>query len=141
MVSSFLPFSHFFSSDWPSGILLDRLDRGQHSVPFEVLRGQDRWLLRLALPGLERESLAVSLQGKTLSVRAQREALERDARPLSRGIPRGAVELDLSLGFEPDPDGVCASYASGILEIELGRPRKDLPHKIEVTQRKSESQG
>ena len=110
--------------------------RRSAELPMEVWDGEHGLLLRLALPGLDPETLDVSLEEDRLHIQASRvdRGLE-GAREIHRELPTGDVDLQLGLPFRPDDkggEGLSARYELGMLELTLPRPAEQRPRRIDV---------
>lgn len=95
--------------------------RGQ-ALPVDVYEAADGYLLRVPLPGAQRESIAVSVDGSRVSIVAELAAsAPAGLRPLLEECPRGPVHRLLDLGEELDSDAASASFRDGVLELQLPR--------------------
>ena len=108
-------------------------------APFELYSHDGGWIVRAPLPGLDPESLDVSLAQGVLRVRAKRaggeaDAAERadDGRTLIRELARGDVDMTLRLGFRPAVSKVSASYERGVLTIELPLSEDERARRIPI---------
>jgi HSP20 family protein len=105
-------------------------------VPVEVHAHDDGLTLYAPLPGVDPEAIDLSLEAGELRIRAERaprnpEGAE-NARAISSELPRGPVDLRMRLGFRPDAEGVRATYALGVLRVDVPRAAEERPHRIPV---------
>lgn len=113
---------------------LTRLTSGWHA-PTDVRRESDRYVVEMDLPGIDPGSIDVTLEGGTLTVRAERsDARESEDRGwLVRERTHAAVLRRFELGDTVDPDAIEASYADGVLRLALPFAEHAKPRKIAVS--------
>ena len=100
----------------------------------DLYRTDDSVVLSVDLPGVDAGSIDVGVDGRILTVRAQRTAPEPEgATWLSRERQTGAVVRKLRLGESIDTESIAADYADGVLTVTLPVAEKAKPRKIEVT--------
>jgi HSP20 family protein len=95
---------------------------GAWRPPVDVWAQDDRYHLRIDLPGVTPESLTIEVESEILHVRGER----RDAgvpreRMLRAERPHGRFSLAIALPPSCDPQGVEAHQREGVLEIALRR--------------------
>jgi HSP20 family protein len=107
---------------------------GAWQVPVNLRREKDRYLLEADLPGVDRDSIDVSVDGGWLTIRAERsaESENRDARWLVRERSSQTVVRRLALGQDVDVDAIAANYDDGVLRIELPILAGAQPRRIAV---------
>ncbi len=120
---------------FPFGHLFETLDSTpqQSRGPLDVSEGTDRYCVEMDLPGFTIEGLDITVMGRALHVRGRREMPKHEDRTWHRRDAR-RVEVDEILRFpvELDVDKVEASFANGVLTIELPQAGAALPKKIQV---------
>ena len=91
-------------------------------------------VVEVELPGVDRDSIDVSVQDSILSIRAERKAPKDipDEAYYCCERPRGTFFRTVQLPAEVDPQKVEATYADGILRLVLGKKPEILPKKIEI---------
>ena len=99
----------------------------------DLYRTQDSVVLSVDLPGADAGSIDVAVDGRILTVRAQRTAPEIDATWLTRERPTGAVVRKLRLSEGIDTESIAADYANGVLTVTLAVAEKAKPRKVSVT--------
>jgi len=104
--------------------------------PLVNLRADDeRFVVEALAPGLDTDSLDVSVQGNTLTISGEKkpipdvpaEAFHRNERSVGRFVR--TYRLDCGI----DPAGVTADYRNGILTITLPKSEAARPRKVSVT--------
>jgi HSP20 family molecular chaperone IbpA len=80
-------------------------------------------VLRLEIPGADREDLGIDLAGQELVIRGQRRPIPpvNTSRVLHYEITYGSFERSFHIPIPVNPEGVKASYEHGILEVRLPR--------------------
>ena len=91
-------------------------------------------VLRLEIPGADREDLGIDLAGQELVIRGQRRPTPptNTSRVLHYEITYGSFERSFHIPIPVNPEGVTARYEHGILEVRL--PRRQ-PHIRRITVR------
>jgi len=106
-----------------------------HQVPYaDVLEGEKDFLIRLDLPGVDRESLNLNLEDQVLTIMAERELQAPEGYQTHRKELPGKVTMKRSfnLGSEIDAENISAKLENGILTVTLAKSDKALPRRIEV---------
>jgi HSP20 family protein len=103
-------------------------------APLDLYRTEDTYVLSVDLPGVDAGSLDVDVDGRILTVRAQRTAPSVEgATWLSRERSSGAYVRKLRLGDGIDTEGIAADYANGVLKVTLPVSEKAKPRKVAVS--------
>ena len=90
------------------------------AMPMDLYRSGDHYVLMLDLPGVDPDSVDVSVDGGVLTVTAQRsERAEHDVQWLSSERFTGGYMRRLSLGQDIDADHITATYQNGVLTVTL----------------------
>ena len=99
----------------------------------DLYRTEDSVVLSVDLPGVDAGSIDVGVDGRILTVRAQRTApVIEGATWLSRERQTGAVVRKLRLGESIDTESIAADYADGVLTVTLPVAEKAKPRKVVV---------
>lgn len=95
---------------------------------------KDSFVVRLEIPGVDRDTLKVFLVGGDCVVRGERKLpdLTDDVRPLSFERMWGAFERRFNLPAGSHPDKVAARYADGVLEVKVGIEGIEKPKEMNV---------
>ena len=106
--------------------LFDRLDQQlatAERVPHaEVIEGEAAYIVRLELPGVDRDSIDVKATERTLVVSAERQAANAEAdTPLMSEFRTGTWSRSFRFANGLDREQLKASYRDGILEITAGK--------------------
>ena len=100
----------------------------------DVTESEDKFLLSFDVPGINTEDLDIKLEGNTLTISGERksnvETNEKNVYRLERKF--GKFQRSFSLPEGTDQESIEASYANGVLEIFIAKPKKIQPRKIEI---------
>ncbi|MBT0994699.1 Hsp20/alpha crystallin family protein [Cellulomonas sp. DKR-3] len=119
---------------------LDRLfaqvvgaDRASASMPMDLYRSGDHYVLHVDLPGADPGSIDVAVEDRTLTVRAQRTGhAEQDVQWLAKERPSGTYARQLAVGSGLALDRIEATYTDGVLTLTIPVADEAKPRKIEV---------
>src|SRR4029453_12761711 len=102
-------------------------------MPMDCLRTGDEFVCRFDLPGIDPETLDVSAEHNTLSVRAERTRHDpEDATYLVSERPSGTYSRQLVLGEGLAVDDIRAEYRDGVLTLTIPVAEQAKPRKIEI---------
>lgn len=118
---------------------LDRLTQsmsGTASRPalaaMDAWRDHDTFVVEFDLPGVEPGSIDLEVERTVLSVGVERLARQGTAEVLAAERPRGLFKRQLILGDDLDTASLTASYAAGVLRLEIPVAERAKPQKIAV---------
>lgn len=107
------------------------------AMPMDAYRKDDSFLIRLDLPGVNSESIDLTMEDNVLTVKA-----ERPAPPATEGIepviserPYGTFTRQVFLGTNLDTDRIQAEYEAGVLTLVIPVAEHAKPRRIAVTRR------
>jgi HSP20 family protein len=119
---------HAFGSDE------SRAEDGEWAPLVDIIEEPDSFVLYADIPGVDLESIEVSMHQGLLSIRGERRLPEAGEhtryRLMERG--RGAFHRQFALPHTADVQGVTATGKSGVLEIRIPKVRNAPPRKVEV---------
>jgi HSP20 family protein len=129
MLMRFDPFSDF-----------DRLSRqvwGNQKVnfmPADAYRSGERFYLHLDLPGVDPDSIDITVEKNNLTVTAERRwELEGDEQVLLNERPVGSFSRQFFLGESLDTDAIDAGYDHGVLTVTIPVAETAKARKIAVS--------
>jgi HSP20 family protein len=103
-------------------------------MPMDCLRTGESVVVRFDLPGIDLESLDVSAENNTLTVRAERHRQDPDDSVyLVSERPSGTYARQLVLGDSLAVDQIRADYRDGVLTLTIPVAEQAKPRRIEVT--------
>lgn len=125
MLTRFDPFQDF-----------DRLFGATSSVrpmPTDVYRRGDEYVIELDVPGLQPDSIELTVERNVLQVSAERKpTYGGDDQVLVAERPTGSVRRQMYLGNDVDGSGIQAQYQDGVLTVRVPVAEQAKPHKIEI---------
>ena len=132
LLATFDPFAHEF----------DRLTRrafGDHAdyrrlARMDAVRRENEVELRFDLPGIDRESIDVTVDRGVLTVSATRnEEHTEGEKPFIRERVMGSYTRRVRLSDTVEADKIEASYTDGVLTVHVPVAEQAKPRKIEVS--------
>jgi HSP20 family protein len=117
---------------------LDRLMRQSASrpagIPMDAYRHGDHLAVHLDLPGVDPDTIDVTIEKNVLTVTAERRrAREEDQQVLVAERPQGRFTRQIFLSDGLDPDRVDARYEHGVLTVHVPVAETAKPRKIAVS--------
>ncbi|CAA9515953.1 MAG: hypothetical protein AVDCRST_MAG17-2286 [uncultured Solirubrobacterales bacterium] len=130
MSISYDPFNRFDE-------LRDRLVSGGRaplSFPMDAYRRGDAFLVHLDLPGVQPDTVDITVENQVLTVTAERrfEQHEGDQFLVSER-PQGSFSRQLRLGSTIDTENIAASYEDGVLTLTLPVSERAKPRQVQVS--------
>lgn len=102
-------------------------------MPMDGLRRDDDVVLRFDLPGIDPDSIEVTVDRGVLSVSARREEEHGDnERHFVRERVMGTFTRRVYLSEHLDAEGIEAAYNNGVLAVRIPVLEKARPRKVEV---------
>lgn len=102
-------------------------------MPMDCLRTGDQFVVRFDLPGIDTDSLEVSAENQTLTVRAERTRHDPEGSAyLISERPSGTYSRQLVLGDGLAVDDIRAEYRDGVLTLTIPVAEQAKPRKIEI---------
>lgn len=123
----------FRELDRLSGELLGSRTRPA-AMPMDAYREGDNFRIDLELPGIDPNSIDLTVEQNVLSIHAERQpAWPEGAERLVSERAYGTFSRQVFLGETLDVDNLSANYDSGVLTIEIPVAEQAKPRKVEVT--------
>jgi HSP20 family protein len=102
-------------------------------MPMDCYRHGDTFFLHFDLPGIDTDTLDVTEENNTLTVRAQRPAAApQDAVYLVAERPVGAYARQLVVGDGLNLEAITAVYQDGVLTLTIPVAEQAKPRKIDI---------
>ena len=90
------------------------------AMPIDAYRSGEEFVVHFDLPGVDAESIDLTVERNVLTVHAQRERVVDDGvEMLIAERPLGMFSRQLFLGDTLDADRIAASYENGVLTLRL----------------------
>lgn len=105
----------------------------QAALPVDAYREQDAFVIQVDAPGVAPEDIDLTVDGSTLSLRAERKPEARD--DVERVVEErayGTFSRQITLADTLDTDKLSASYDAGVLTIRIPVAEQAKPRRIEV---------
>ena len=127
---------------------LDRLMEGVASggargrtFPMDAYQSGDDVVLLFDLPGVDPQSIELTIDQHVLTVRAERDRPTQDGQEvIAAERPYGTFIRRVFLGDTLDTDRISADYHDGVLRLTIPVSERAKPRKIEVAANGSEAQ-
>jgi HSP20 family protein len=104
-------------------------------MPVDGVRRESDVLLRFDVPGIDPESIEITVDRGVLSVSAKRQEEHGETdRFFVRERPMGTVTRRVYLSDTLNADGIQASYSNGVLEVTVPVAERAKPRKVEIHQ-------
>jgi HSP20 family protein len=113
------------------------------AMPMDAYRKDDSFLVQFDLPGIEPESIDLTVERNVLTVHAKRTRPSgNEIEMLAAERPHGTFSRQLFLGDTLDVDALQADYTDGVLTLRIPVAEKAKPRKVAVNaQRRSTEVG
>mgnify|MGYP001627507845 CR=1 FL=1 len=118
---------------------LDRLTEaawsgGRTAMAMDAYRSGDRFYVELDLPGIDPDSIDLTVEKDVLTISAERRSHRpEDAQVLVAERPHGSVTRQLFLGKGLDVDHIDARYEQGVLVVTIPVAEAAKPRKVTIT--------
>lgn len=120
------------------------LSNGSRSLamPMDAYRKGDSFLIQFDLPGIDVESIDLTVEDNVLTVKA-----ERPTPPMTEGVEKlvaerlyGTFTRQVFLGDNLDTEQIAANYEQGVLTLSIPVAAHAKPRRIPITQRDNKQQ-
>ncbi|WNY33135.1 Hsp20/alpha crystallin family protein [Curtobacterium flaccumfaciens] len=126
-------FDPFRELDRLAGSLLGTAT-GPRSMPMDLYRTGDHYVLDVDLPGIDPGSVDIDVDGSVLTIRAERTlGAPEGSQWLTRERQPGTYVRQLTLGDGLDAERITAGYDNGVLSVTIPVKESAKPCKIAVT--------
>jgi HSP20 family protein len=103
------------------------------AMPMDLYRSGDHFVLHCDLAGVDPESVDINVDGRVLTIRAERTArTDTDVQWLRRERAIGTFERRLSMGEGLDLDRITATWQQGVLTLTIPVAEKAKPRRIQI---------
>ena len=104
------------------------------AMPMDAYRHGDSFYVCLDLPGIDPDSIDLTVEQNVLTVRAERRPAQADgAQMIVAERPYGTFTRQVFLGETLDADSIAADYAAGVLTLTIPVREQAKPRTIQVT--------
>jgi HSP20 family protein len=103
------------------------------SIPMDAYRRGDAVFVHFDLPGIDSNTIDLTVEQNVLSVSAERVYDRREGdQIIAKERPVGVFERQMFLGEHLDPERLQASYEQGVLTIQIPVAPEAKPRRIEI---------
>jgi HSP20 family protein len=106
--------------------------RGVLVMPMDAYRRDDWFYIHFDLPGIDPDSIEVTVEQNVLTVHAQRPGVQA-AELIVAERPTGTFSRQIFLGDTLDVDKLDADYNAGVLTVRIPVLEQAKPRQIEIT--------
>jgi HSP20 family protein len=104
------------------------------AMPMDLYRSGDHYVIHCDLAGIDPGSVDVSVDGSTLTVRAERSGrTEEGVQWLRHERPFGTFQRQISLGDGLDLEKINATYHDGVLTVTIPVAERAKPRRIQIS--------
>jgi HSP20 family protein len=104
------------------------------TMPMDAYEREGAFWVHLDLPGVDADSIDLSVEQNVLTVRAERPAPEvAESELVAAERPHGVFRRQLFLGETLDVDRIEAGYDAGVLTLKIPVAEEAKPRKIEIS--------
>ena len=127
LLTPFDPFAEFHR-------VLRTADGGHAAMRMDAVRRDGEVELRFDLPGIDTDSIDVTVDRGVLTVSAKRsEEYAEGEQPFIRERIMGSFTRRVRLSDTVDAENIAAAYDAGVLRVTVPLQERALPRKIEVS--------
>lgn len=111
-------------------------------IPMDAYRKADQFLLQFDVPGVDSESIELTVDNNTLTVKAERQApaLAEGIEALVAERPHGVFTRQILLGDNLDTSKIDARFSDGVLTLSIPVAEEAKPRRIDIRSDASKSE-
>ena len=107
--------------------------QGPRLMPIDLFRDGDTYVLNADLPGIDPGSIDVDVDGRVLTVRAERTPRSREGvKWMASERPSGSFFRQFTLSDGIATESISANYDNGVLSVTIPVTERAKPRKVEV---------
>jgi HSP20 family protein len=104
------------------------------AMPMDAYRQGDDFYIHFDLPGIDADSISLTVEQNVLTVKAERTPVKADgAEMIVAERPFGTFTRQVFLGETLDADKISADYAAGVLTLTIPVHDAAKPRSIQIT--------
>jgi HSP20 family protein len=127
-------FDPFRELDTLAQLLGRQSGNRQMAMPMDAYRQGDRFVVNFDLPGINPDSIDLTVEKNVLTVRAERSWQPSEGTEvLISERPQGSFSRQLFLGDSLDTERIEAGYNNGVLTITIPVAEQAKPRKVSIT--------
>jgi HSP20 family protein len=109
-------------------------------MPMDAFRHDGEFVIQLDLPGIDPDSIDLTVERSVLTVHAERKRPDDDAERVVGERTYGVFSRQMFLGDTLDVDELEADYSDGVLTIRIPVAEQAKPRRIEIGRGSSDRQ-
>ena len=103
------------------------------AMPMDAYRQGDKFYLKLDLPGVDPNSIDLTVEQNVLTVHAQRGSIQPEGTEMIVAErASGTFSRQVFLGESLDPEHIDADYTAGVLTLAIPVREAAKPHKVTI---------
>ena len=111
------------------------------AMPIDAYRKGNEFFVHFDLPGINPDSIDLTVEQSVLTVRAERaSAVDDDVEMIVSERPIGTFTRQLFLGETLDANGIQADYSAGVLTLTIPVHEAAKPRKLSITTKEADKQ-
>jgi HSP20 family protein len=114
----------------PAGSRGDELERAEWYPAADVYETEDKFTIATDLPGIDRETLEITVDENRLVIRGKRQLEEKPAARSER--PGGTFRRSFTVPSSVDQSSISADYKDGVLLVHLPRRKNQKGQRVEI---------
>ncbi|MBT3316553.1 Hsp20/alpha crystallin family protein [bacterium] len=101
----------------------------------DIFESDNNYLVKVDLPGVTKDNLAIELKNETLTVNASTEQSTPEGYRSLRSERQNRIEFSrtFQLGSGIDGQNIEAKFSDGVLTLTIPKSEKSLPKQIEIS--------
>ncbi|MEY2474971.1 MAG: hypothetical protein QOG87_286 [Actinomycetota bacterium] len=103
------------------------------AMPIDAYRSGEEFVVQFDLPGVDAQSIELTVERNVLTVHAERKRAEGDVELLVGERPHGTFSRQLFLGETLDTERIDAQYTDGVLTLRLPIAERAKPRRVPIT--------
>lgn len=100
--------------------------------PVDIYETDDKYLILMDMPGVDKESIDITVEGDKLTVFGKVLKIDKEWEPISTEFTLSDYKREFNIGNKVNVNKIDAKYENGILKLELEKSELAKPRKIEV---------
>lgn len=104
----------------------------RYNVPMDVYTTDEEVVITLAVPGVDPDSVDITVEGNTLNIRGEVEGPLENVDYVLQERPYGTFNRSLQLNVPVDANKAEASFDQGILTLQIPKQEEAKPRTIKI---------
>jgi HSP20 family protein len=108
-----------------------------YRLPLDAYVTQDEIVVSANMPGVKPESVEITLEGETLTIKAERPAPLENVEYVMQERPYGTFMRTLNINVPVESEKAEASFENGLLTLTIPKAEAVKPRTIQITSKSS----